>query len=244
MNVWGLTDIGKSRPSNQDSFQVIVSSDETYSICIVCDGMGGANAGNVASKLAVDAFVAEVTRIMKPGLTQKQLSIVAESAATAANKAVFTEAKEHPDYQGMGTTLVGLIAEKERGVIVNIGDSRAYRINEDGITRLTRDHSVVEEMLQSGRLSVEEAKHYPGKNLITRAVGTEANVSADTYSIEIGQDDYILLCSDGLTNTVDENEMLYQVVHGGDPSYACKRLVDLANSRGGPDNITAVLFGA
>ena len=149
---------------------------------------------------------------------------------------------EDPDCTGMGTTLVAALAGNGKAVLLNEGDSRAYHINEDGITRLTRDHSVVEDMVARGDITPEEARTHPRKNLITRALGSEERIRADLYEKELQPGDFLLLCSDGLSNIVTDQELLYEAIHGGEPSDCCQRLLHITLSRGAPDNVTAVLF--
>ena len=141
----------------------------------------------------------------------------------------------------MGTTLVAAMICGDRATLVNVGDSRAYGINRSGICQLTRDHSLVQMMVDRGDLTPEVAKSYPGKNLITRAVGTEPVVICDVYHREVSKGDYLLLCSDGLSNVMDDQEILFEVVHGVNKQQCCQRLLSIAKNRGAPDNVTSVL---
>ena len=141
----------------------------------------------------------------------------------------------------MGTTLVAMLVTERETTVVNVGDSRAYRINEGGISRITVDHSVVEMMVQRGELTREEARNYPGKNFITRAVGTETIADSDLFHLDLQQGDFLLLCSDGLSNSVDEQEILFEVVHGDEKEKCCQQLLDIAKNRGAPDTVTCVL---
>ena len=141
----------------------------------------------------------------------------------------------------MGTTLVAALVRGNRVSLINVGDSRAYVINQKGIRQITRDHSVVQMMVDRGELTAEMAKSYPGKNLITRAVGTEMTISGDIFRQELSRGDFLLLCSDGLSNLLDDQEILFEVVHGVNKERCCKRLLDIAVSRGAPDNVTSVL---
>jgi len=241
MTVWGYTDVGQVRQNNQDSFYTEILEDGR-AMCVVCDGMGGAKAGNVASRLAANAFVEHAKSLLRPGLKCKDVEEIVIDSLSAANQSVNDMAISDVFYNGMGTTLVSAITAEDGIVIINVGDSRAYLINKEGIYRITRDHSVVEDMVEMGKITEEEAKEHPGKNLITRAVGTDESVSGDVYTVEAEKNSYILMCSDGLTNLVSDQEILYEVLYGDDVSKCCKRLVDIANSRGGFDNITAVLL--
>ena len=142
----------------------------------------------------------------------------------------------------MGTTLVAVLFQKDALTVVNVGDSRAYLLNQDGISAITTDHSLVEMMVQRGELSREAAKNHPGKNLITRAVGTESTVECDIYHHRVVKGDHVLLCSDGLSNLMSDQEILFEVVHGVKKNDCCQRLMRIANFRGSPDNVTVALI--
>jgi protein phosphatase len=237
-----VTDKGTARWENQDSFHLELSHAVDQAACVVCDGMGGARSGNVASRVAADVFIDSLLLQVKPGMNPKNLRAALASAVSSANRQVYEKAQTDASYCGMGTTLVGAVASPDGAVVVNVGDSRAYLISDEGIRQVTRDHSLIEDLLERGELSREEAKNHPSKNLITRALGTEETVIPDLYTVALGEGDFLLLCTDGLTNVVEDQEILFEVLHGGDPVFACDRLVSLANSRGGPDNITIVLI--
>lgn len=238
IHAWGLTDKGAVRTQNQDGFYLDVPS-ERLAVGVVCDGMGGARAGNIASLVAVETFV-DALKAAPQG--EEQPAAVLSQAAEAANAAVFHRAATDPDCRGMGTTMVAVLVVEGTAYLLNIGDSRAYHINADGIARLTRDHSVVEDMVARGDITPEQARTHPRKNLITRALGSEEHIRADLYEKELQPGDFLLLCSDGLSNIVTDQELLYEVIHGGEPSDCCRRLVDITLSRGAPDNVTAVLL--
>ena len=141
----------------------------------------------------------------------------------------------------MGTTLVAAFIRGEEATVVNVGDSRAYAIDEDDIRRITVDHSLVEMMVQRGELTPEEARSYPGKNFITRAVGTENMVECDVFHADLEKGNYLFLCTDGLSNMIDDQEILFEVVHGAKKQHCCQHLLDIAKGRGAPDNVTGVL---
>jgi len=244
MRAWGKTDIGLVRAENQDAFCVDLMQDEGAAICIVCDGMGGANAGGVASIIAASAFSNALRDGMAEGMSTRALEELVSSAAAIANDEVCRHAEENPECEGMGTTLVAAIVRGNTAVIANIGDSRAYSVSAEGIHRITRDHSIVEDLVTRGSLTREQARNHPEKNIITRALGTPSGVECDIYRRELREGELLLLCSDGLSNMVDEQEMLYETMHGGDRETVCRRLIDIANSRGGRDNITVVLYEA
>ena len=240
MQSWGLTDQGCVRTQNQDAYQ-IAQLDRNSLLCVVCDGMGGAKSGNIASSLAVDVFIQEVRRFWMANSTQEKINQMLQSAVKLANFTVYDQAQQFEEFDGMGTTLVAALIRGRKCTVVNVGDSRAYLANEDGIHQITRDHSLVQMMVDRGDLTPEVAKSYPGKNLITRAIGTEPMVMCDIYHKEVNKGDYLLLCTDGLSNVMDDQEILFEVVHGVHKDRCCKRLLDIAKNRGAPDNVTSVL---
>lgn len=240
MQTWGITDPGCVRSQNQDTYQ-IEQLDRSTTLCIVCDGMGGARSGNVASSLAVDVFIQEVRNTFKSNMSQADWDRMLESAVKLANFTVFDQAQQFEDFYGMGTTLVAALIHGKDVTVVNVGDSRAYLVNKDGIRRITTDHSLVQMMVDRGELSKERARTYPGKNYITRAVGTESTVQCDIFHLDVERGDCVLLCSDGLTNTMDDQEILFEVVHGVNKEDCCQHLLDIAKSRGAPDNVTGVM---
>jgi protein phosphatase len=240
MQSWGLTDPGCVRKQNQDAYR-IEQLDRNSLLCVVCDAMGGAKSGNVASSLAVDVFIQEVRNTFKSNMSQADWDRMLESAVKLANFTVFDQAQQFEDFYGMGTTLVAALIHGKDVTVVNVGDSRAYLVNKDGIRRITTDHSLVQMMVDRGELSKERARTYPGKNYITRAVGTESTVQCDIFHLDVERGDCILLCSDGLTNTMDDQEILFEVVHGVNKEDCCQHLLDIAKSRGAPDNVTGVM---
>ena len=241
MQIWGLTDAGCVRKQNQDAYQV-KKLDRGAVLAVVCDGMGGAKSGNIASMLAVDVFSQEVCRSYSPGMSQDRVDQMLRSAVKLANFTVYDQAQQFEEFDGMGTTLVAVLLRGKRATVVHVGDSRAYGINDDGIHQLTRDHSLVQMMVDRGDLTAEQAKSYPGKNFITRAIGTEPTVMCDIGHYDVEKGDYLLLCSDGLSNMMDDQEILFEAVHGVDKRKCCKRLLDIAKNRGAPDNVTTVLI--
>lgn len=241
MEAWGLTDVGNVRSQNQDAFR-IVELGKNALLAVVCDGMGGAKSGNVASRLASEVFSEEVKRSFSADLTPDEAEQMLRAAAKLANISVFEQSQLSEDYAGMGTTLVAALTYPRATLVLNIGDSRAYLINADGVRCITRDHSVVEMMVQRGELTPEQAKTHPSKNLITRAVGTEETVFSDVFRVETEPEDCILLCSDGLSNQMADQEILFEVVHGARRDDCCRRLLEIAKNRGAPDNVTSVLI--
>ena len=240
MQIWGLSDPGNQRVQNQDAYR-IVQFGHDRALLLVCDGMGGAKSGNIASSLASEVFVGEVQRSQKLVMSVERIVSMMKSALELSNRAVYEQAQLCEDFQGMGTTLVAAYVTRSSAVIINVGDSRAYRLASDGVELLTTDHSLVAMMVQRGEISGEQAKNHPGKNLITRAVGTEPTVEGDVYVVDLKKEDTLLLCSDGLSNEMADQEMLFEVVHGEQKSDCCERLLNIVKGRGAPDNITVVL---
>ena len=240
MQSWGLTDPGCVRKQNQDAYR-IEQLDRGTLLCVVCDGMGGAKSGNVASSLAVEVFVEEIRRNWVHGMESDRIDQMLKSAVKLANFTVFDQAAQIEEFAGMGTTLVAALVREKKATLVNVGDSRIYGIDRDGIHLLTKDHSFVQMMVDRGDLTPEAAKSYPGKNLITRAIGTEPMVMCDIFHHEVSKGDYLLLCSDGLSNVMDDQEILFEVAHGVNKQHCCQRLLAIAKNRGAPDNVTSVL---
>ena len=240
MNIWGITDVGAVRHQNQDSYHIELLA-EDMALGIVCDGMGGAKAGNVASQLAVETFL-ETAKAPPPEQWRNEPEALLHFAAEQANGAVHFRANVDADCRGMGTTMVAALVVGDRAYILNIGDSRCYLVQPEGISRITRDHSLVEDLVARGQITPEQARQHPQKNLITRALGAESRLRADLFRQPMEPGDALLLCSDGLSNVVSDQELLYEVLHGGPAEDCCRRLLDIALSRGAPDNVTAVLL--
>ena len=240
MQSWGLSDPGCVRKQNQDSYH-IEQIDKNTLLGIVCDGMGGAKSGNIASTLAVDVFVQEIRRCYKSSMDQEKIDQMLMSAAKLANFTVYDQSLQIEEFDGMGTTLVAVLIKGRKATVINVGDSRAYGIDADGIHQITKDHSLVQMMVDKGELTPERAKTYPGKNFITRAIGTEPIIISDLFHRNLAKGDFILLCSDGLSNMMDDQEILFEVVHGVNKQHCCQRLLNIAQNRGAPDNVTCVL---
>lgn len=243
MRAWGMTDIGLLRHENQDTFAIAHGAAEGQLIAVVCDGMGGAKAGQLASSIAVRSFVEEMEKLLTAEMSLEQIKEVSSFCVSKANAAVHTRASEDEALRGMGTTLVCAVTCGNQIAICNVGDSRAYKVNEKQIERITRDHSVVEGLIESGNITAEEARTHPNRNLITRALGPDLNTSCDVYTVELRHGEYLLLCSDGLVVTVTDEEM-HAVIHAAkDASESLERLLTLSREHGAPDNVTAVLLG-
>ena len=241
MQSWGLTDPGCVRTQNQDAYQM-EQLDRNTLLAVVCDGMGGAKSGNIASRLAIDVFTDEVLRAYKPSMSWEQMEQLLQNAVKLANFTVFDQARQFEEFAGMGTTLTAVLIKGKNATVVNVGDSRVYAVDAGGIFQLTRDHSLVQMMVERGELTPELARTYPGKNFITRAIGTEPVVTCDLFHHRLERGDCLLLCSDGLSNMMDDQEILFEVVHGVDKQQCCQRLLDIAKNRGAPDNVTSVLI--
>lgn len=231
----GLTDIGLLREINEDSCY-FYEKDEKFVIA-VSDGMGGHNAGEVASRIAVDTFKEFAENNDMYGNTEKLLRI----AFREINDRIYAYACQNKDARGMGATVVAAVGYEDRVVIGNIGDSRAYIVNDDKIIQITEDHSYVNELLKSGMITAEEARSHPRKNEILKAVGIGMDVFPDIFNIIIKKGDKLLLCTDGLTNMLTDSEILEILNSEENNENATKRLIAVANEKGGADNITAVL---
>ena len=241
MKYWGITDPGCARTQNQDTYLVETLSRNAL-LCVVCDGMGGAKSGNVASSLAADVFVQEVKRSWTAEMSQDKLDQMLRGAVKLANFTVRDQADQFEEFAGMGTTLVAVLIEGKNATVINVGDSRCYSVTKEDVLQLTTDHSLVQMMVQRGELPPERAKSYPGKNLITRAIGTETVVECDVFHRRLKSGECLLLCTDGLSNLLDDQEILFEVVHGDNKKSSCERLLDIAKNRGAPDNVTCVLI--
>lgn len=237
----GKSDIGKVRSTNQDAYHIgSFSPDAAWSV--VCDGMGGANAGNVASLVAVGAISANMDRNYDPNKPNSSIHSLITTAVINANALVFQKSKQSPDLAGMGTTVVLTVIKDDMAYIAHVGDSRAYHIKNAEIKQITKDHTMVQYLIENGEITAEEAKDHPKKHLITRAVGVEETVSVDYNEFEIEKKDKVLVCSDGLTNLVNEEEILSVVSENSSLSDTVDALIALANERGGNDNITVVVM--
>lgn len=238
MNSYGKTDIGLRRSSNQDTFSVCkLEGGEILSI--VCDGMGGAKAGNIASARASEAITKFVNKSYRYNMDYNAAEALLNNAIISANIEIYDYSLNDPELKGMGTTVVAAIVADDYTVIAHLGDSRAYKIG-DEITQITRDHSVVQSLVESGKLTPEEARVHPRKNVITRALGIEENVIPENSDCSLKEGEVLLLCSDGLTNYVDTS-VIKSIVKSNPLEQVAELLIDEANRNGGGDNITAVL---
>ena len=242
MEVWSMTDVGLVRKENQDACAVCQHEESGHTLCVVCDGMGGAAGGKLASRIAVDTFMTEMQKVLRRDMTPEQLREASSYAVVLANRAIRDAAEASVDCRGMGTTLVSAVSYDGGAVLSNVGDSRAYHITADGIQRVTKDHSLVESMVDRGDITSEEARHHPNRNLITRALGPDMSALSDEYICPLAPGDFLLSCSDGLVDTVTDQEMLFEVIHGDDLNTCLDRLLAISKSHGASDNVTAVLM--
>ena len=237
MKICSLTDIGSTREMNQD---YLYSSEEAVgklpNLFIVADGMGGHKAGEFASRYVVETTV----RSIEGSKEEEPITILSESIETA-NRKLKEYADAHQQMKGMGTTIVAAVIQERSLIAANVGDSRLYVVG-DEITQVTQDHSLVQELVRLGQMDQESAKTHPDKNVITRAVGVSDNVKIDIFERQLNPGEYIVLCSDGLTNMVDD-EVILQILHGaGNLSDKAEQLIKLANKNGGKDNITVIII--
>jgi PPM family protein phosphatase len=234
------TDIGKVRQHNEDSGGIFISK-RGDRLAIVADGMGGHNAGDVASEMTVNLFKEswENTEEMK---SPEQAESWLRDKISDINQSVYLHAKNHKECEGMGTTVVAAICTDTFTTIANIGDSRCYILNESGFKQLTDDHTLVNELVKTGQITKEDAEHHPRKNLILKALGTEESIRADFLTIIHDEGDYLLLCSDGLSNKVSEQSMQKVLLNEMSLSDKAGTLIEMANQNGGEDNITLIVI--
>lgn len=243
MRSFGKTDVGLVRKINEDCFicEKLEGYDDLF-LYIVADGMGGHNAGEVASSMAVqqvDCYIKENIEAIKLG--DKEIKDLIENAILYANEKVYKTSILQSNYLGMGTTLSMVLAKNNRIYIGHVGDSRIYLIRDNTILRLTEDHSLVAELIKAGTIKPEEANNHPQKNVITRALGTEYTIESDVSHCDLQNNDIILICTDGLSNAVCEEDMVHTLLNTSDLNEACEILVNKAKESGGFDNITAVV---
>jgi PPM family protein phosphatase len=247
IKTFGLSDIGKKRGRNEDSYLL----NESLGLFVVADGMGGHSGGEFASRFAVST-IEEVIQSMNMDPEATVISGVNEDgskfgdrlryAIEVASQKIYDQAIFEPELKGMGTTVVALLVDETKACIANVGDSRVYLIREGVIKQITEDHSLVSEQMRAGVLSAQDAKTHKLKNIITRSVGYQEEVNADLFYVELKKDDILVMCTDGLTNLLDDTCIQDTVLsHQGDLEAACRQLVSKANDKGGDDNITVVV---
>ena len=241
MEYFGLTDKGRVRPTNQDIFQIEAREDNQTALLVVCDGMGGANAGNVASRFAAQSFIESAGDALSGTLDETARQNLLTQALKQANETVFSLAGRQPEFRGMGTTLVAALIQGDCATVINVGDSRAYRFDGEAMHQISEDHSYVEEMVAMGQMRRGSADYNSRKNIITRAMGIGRDVEPDFFEVDLEEGDYILLCSDGLSNMVDDESIRRIITGEGSLKEKASRLIQEANRQGGIDNIAVVL---
>lgn len=237
MKTFSITDTGVTREMNQDYyFATDTNLGNLPNLFIVADGMGGHKAGDYASRHTIERVVASISR----NSSEEPVTIIQE-AISKANELLVAESNEDETKSGMGTTLVIATLVGDKLIVANVGDSRLYVIS-DMVRQITRDHSLVDEMVRLGELNPSEARSHPDKNIITRAIGAQKDVKADFFEVELAKDDYVLMCTDGLTNMVRDEEILDIVRSEKEPEAIAHNLVRMANNNGGRDNITVTII--
>ena len=233
MKAVGNSVIGMRRTNNEDAIYI----NEQKNLYLVADGMGGCNAGEVASSTAISAFVKAMENAENGEILDKMMSAVAQ-----CNKEVYQKSRENIEFLDMGTTLVAVTIENEKMFVVHVGDSRVYLFRENNLQQITTDHSYVMELVKIGSITREEAEVHPKRNIITRAIGIREDVEADTIIEDMKQGDKILLCTDGLSNMVSKGEMTKILIEQCSTEEKVKKLVVLANEKGCLDNISLILI--
>ena len=240
MKIYSRTDIGKKRSINQDAYYV-GEFDDGSAFAIVCDGMGGHMAGDIASERAISVISDYIKKSYSPKMNSSAVENLLRAAVDSANTEIYDLAHSSSDFEGMGTTATLAIIYKNKLITAHVGDSRIYAVDSEGIKQVSTDHSFVQELLSRGEITREFAEHHPARNYITRAVGTE-----DTLKVDVSVNDYkgnvVLICSDGLTNMLSDSQIKDIVNENDDLQTAAEELVAFANKKGGLDNITVVAF--
>lgn len=235
------TDTGLIRNSNEDSYRIIPESSQNPCVVIIADGMGGHNCGEVASRMTVDYISDYMERsgsrlFSCPDIGEEIKKLVGET-----NTAVFEASLTRPEASGMGTTLTMAVIVGSKVTVAHVGDSRLYIAQSDSMRQVTQDHSYIEELIKNGTLTREEAESHPRKHVITRAIGSSKDLEVDILDFEATEGDVLLLCTDGLTNMICENE-IYSIIKDSEPQKACEQLIEAAKSKGGEDNITVIVY--
>jgi PPM family protein phosphatase len=267
LTAFGLTDTGLVRSQNQDSYLVADLSIETPlselstqnlipderklaeqrvsekgSLLVVADGMGGAAAGDIASQLGIDTLFAELLKSMSNGMRHNMpIPDILKSCVEKSNLRLWEESQFNIDYRGMGTTLTAVVIHEQAAYIAEVGDSRAYLVRTNRIEQVTKDQSAVQMLIDLGRITKEQAETAPNRNIILQALGVEPSVQVALTKVNLRHNDHLLLCSDGLSNKIAEDELCNLVIGPAPLDVACRNMVALANMRGGEDNITVVL---
>lgn len=238
MRFGASSDIGLVRAINQDSYYI--PEDSALPFFIVADGMGGHNAGEIASVMAIDKIREWMVENSEELTTLRKARKSVMKSIEFANRHIYNHAKTIEGCNGMGTTLTMAYVFDEKIVVGHVGDSRAYMISSNEMVQITQDHSLVQQLLMDGKISKNEADSHPQKNVITRAVGTSSDIEVDVLFMDVKKDDTLILCSDGLTNMVSEDELKDLFINENDMQIACEKAIDRAKLNGGSDNITVL----
>ena len=240
MQFYSMTDKGITRPNNEDYCNARQVG--KFTLLVLADGMGGANSGEVASSMTVKSIFNSLDENLMRHLTLADMPKTLSDVVKRTNTSVYELSRSNDAFEGMGTTLEICVVSEGTAYIAHIGDSRVYKITSDGnIKRLTKDHSLVEYMIDAGTITPEEAVNHPQKNVITKALGTSPDIEADIISFSLSDDDIIFMCSDGLSNMLSEEEIVSVVLSEENLSVCAEKLVQMANDAGGKDNITVIL---
>lgn len=239
MNVYSDTNIGLKRHENQDRVR-IYSFNENAKFAVICDGMGGENAGSEASEKAIEVVYDRITKVYKSYYDNNMVRNLLISAVKTANSVVYDLSVSSVSMQGMGTTCVAVLRDNSRAFVVNVGDSRAYLIN-NSIRQITKDHTVVMKMYENGEISKDEIKNHPQRNYITRAVGVSNTVDPDIFEFSINDDSVLMICSDGLSSCCEDEDILNEVKNSKETEIA-HNLIKLALNNGGNDNISVAII--
>ena len=240
MRIIGNTDVGRTRIANEDAFKFGTFDDGT-SWAVVCDGMGGVHGGKIASSTTIDMVSQKIQKCYNPSMGTSSVENLLLSAITTANCIVYDRGAADRALEGMGTTIVAAVIKNGEACIAHVGDSRAYHIKSDGIRLVTKDHSLVQEMLDLGEITQFEFDHHPRKNIITRAIGVDEKIEIDFDTVEFNEGDSLILCSDGLSGQIDKDEML-RLYNECEFDSLADRYIEIANDNGGVDNITVVIM--
>lgn len=240
MQINGNSDVGRKRIANEDAYRFGTFDDGT-AWAVVCDGMGGVHGGKIASSTAIDMVSQKIRKCYNPSMSISSVENLLLSSITTANCIVFDRGAGDSDLEGMGTTIVAAIVKNGDACIAHVGDSRAYIISDGKIELITKDHSLVQEMLDMGQITQDEFVNHPRKNIITRAMGVDEKIEIEFNTVEFKKDDVLLLCTDGLSGLVNKQELL-EIYNNTDFGTLSDKYIEAANDNGGVDNITAVVM--
>ncbi len=240
MFVVAKSDVGMTRKENQDRFCVKIIDDKTVA-AVVCDGMGGAQSGGVASEIAANTVFDRITLNYRNDADDNSIRNTLITSLTAANTLVYEKAKEDDDKKGMGTTCIGALINKDKAYIASVGDSRAYLLDENGISQITNDHTIVEILYEQGKIEKDDKNKHEMSHIITKAIGTEPDIDPDYFELELKENSIILICSDGLTNYCSD-ELIYSYVYNKELEKSLNDLINYAKDKGGKDNITVAII--